>query len=261
MTIVTQGPDSVFLHASAKLLDDNRDVASSAWAYDKIIPNKQIKWIMANYVEADNANRNNQYWSLDDLRLAQPTVSYTPLNMNHHAKNIIGTIVSSEMQYPTQDSASDAIFNPYIEVLGAMWKFYNPDEIKEVEKAYDAGALFISMECISDTVSCVGSETACGETFDYAGPISPSYCNHINNRTSNIQFNDPNFLAGGLITPPNRPGWKDAYANDIAKHTTDEESDRLLTAIKAEAPGADLTIDEWESMMYAVQLQRFSKVN
>lgn len=257
MTHLIEGPDSVFLTTSARLFDDRKDVASSAWAYDKIIPNKHYKWILANYVEADNPNRNNQYWSLDNLKLAQPTISHSPLNMDHQASNIIGTIVSSEFQYPVNTAIEDNdIYNPYIEVLGAMWKFYFPDALEKVEQAYDSGALFISMECIAESISC----SECHGEWEYAGPIDSTYCNHVNNRESAIEFNNPHFLAGGLITPPNRPGWKNAYTNEIAK-ISDEEADRTLTAIKAESPDADLSLPEWEELMFKVQLQRFTKVN
>lgn len=255
MTFLTEGPDSIFLHTSAQIFDDEKDVASSAWARDKIVPNKNIKWILANYVEADNPNRNHQYWSLDNLRLGQPSISHTPLNMNHEAKNIIGTIVSSEMQYPVDEAANGGIENPYIEVLGAMWKFFFPGEVEKVQAAYDSGALFISMECVADSISC----SECKGEWDYRGPVDASYCNHVNNRESNIEFNGPHFLGGGLITPPNRPGWQNAHTTDMAK-ISDDMAQRTLVAMQAESPNASLSSREWEAMMYEALLGRFNKV-
>lgn len=258
MTQIIEGPNSIFLCSSARLIDDDRDVASSVWARDKIIPNKHVKWILANYVEADNANRNKQYWSLDNLRLGQPTISHSPLNMNHEGHNIVGTIVASEFQYPLEDTAAAGIFNPYIEVLGAMWKFYFPDELKKVEDAYEAGALFISMECVAESISC----SICKGEWAYEGPSHLSYCNHVNNRESDIEFNNPHFLGGGLITPPNRPGWGNAVTNEIARmsNMTDGQSQLALVAMQQEAPDTNLTAAQWEAMMYSATLSRFNKI-
>jgi len=247
MTILTEGNDSLFITTQATLIEDDRDTA--AWASKYIVSNKNIKWVLGKYVEADNANSNGQYWQYDDLRMSQPTISHSPMNIDHHAQEIVGTWVASEMMHPTDQ---DSVINPYIETLGAFWKFYFPDTLKKVEAAYNTGGLFISMECVSESITCAG-DNGCGETFDYAGPNSQSYCSHIKDRASFRQLNNPSFLGGALIVPPNKPGWSNAEVKEISKMTSDETKNKILVEIAKEMPHA--TPSEWEKTMWAIQMQ------
>ena len=73
MTTLIEGKNSFFLNSPAIIIDEGKDVASN-WASEHIVANTAIKWILAKYVEADNANSNGQYWTLDDLRLSKPTI-------------------------------------------------------------------------------------------------------------------------------------------------------------------------------------------
>jgi len=251
MTILTEGESSLFITAPATLIDDDRDTA--AWASKHIISNPNIKWVLGKYVEADNANSNGQYWSYEDLQMTQPTISHSPMNIDHHASEIVGTWVASEMMHPTDN---DNVINPYIETLGAFWKFYFPDTLKKIESAYQTGELFISMECVSETVTCAG-ENGCGETFKYAGPNSSSYCDHIKERASVRQLNNPSWLGGALIIPPTRPGWKNADVTEISKNTSDETKDKILVEIAKTMP--HLGPSEWEKTMWAIQMQALTK--
>ena len=117
MSIIIESGNSVHFTCSARLIDDDRDVASD-WASQHIKTNKFIKWIVGRYVEADNANRNNQYWTLSDLQAKHSTVDHTPMNMGHRHNEIVGTVVASEMIYPTDESAADQ--NPFVETVGAF---------------------------------------------------------------------------------------------------------------------------------------------
>ena len=140
MTVITEGANSIFLTVPAMVLDTSRDMAS--WASQYIKENANYKWILARYVEADKANSNGQYWTYEDLVLAQPSIQFSPMNVDHHAHDIVGTWVNSEMMIPTE---SDSITNPYIETLGTFWKYYFPELMSDVQKAYEAGQLFVSM--------------------------------------------------------------------------------------------------------------------
>lgn len=251
MSIIIESGNSVHFTCSARLIDDDRDVASD-WASQHIKTNKFIKWIVGRYVEADNANRNNQYWTLSDLQAKHSTVDHTPMNMGHRHNEIVGTVVASEMIYPTDESAADQ--NPFVETVGAFWKWYFPEQLSAIEKAYSEGSLYQSMESVSDTVTCVG-EGGCGQTFDYAGPMSDTYCDCIREHRASKQLDNPHFLGTGLIIPPDRPGWTNAEINEISKMTTDDEKHRVLASIAAESP--HLSPDEWEKVMWTLQFQAF----
>lgn len=209
MTVLTENDSSFFFVAQAELIDTDRDMASD-WAGKYIVNNPALKWIVGKYVEADNANSNGQYWTLQDLMLKQPTIQHSPMNVAHKPNDIVGTFVASEMIYPTQEEQ-----NPYIETVGTIWKYYFPEIVDRVEQAFAEGELYLSMECVSDTITCVGP-MGCGATFDYAGPMSASYCDHIKDRAAYRQLNNPHFLAGALIAPPDRPGWKMASVNEMS---------------------------------------------
>ena len=244
--IVTEGKNSFYLSAPAVVLDLDRDTAAD-WASHHIVKNPAIKWIVGKYVEADTPNSNGQQWSLEDLRASQSSISHTPMNLAHKEQAIVGTFTASEMIYPDYADA-----NPYIETLGAFWKYYFPDELAMVETAFQQGALYQSMECIAESVTCTGPN-GCQQTFDYAGPNSPEYCEHILNRESSRQLNKPLFLAGALIYPPDRPGWKNASVNDLSaldKLMSDDDKHKLLVSIASESP--ELSTQEWEFIMFRI---------
>jgi hypothetical protein len=256
MTILTEGKRSFFINTPAILISDTKDVASN-WASNYIYNNEAIKWVLAKYVEADKANSNGQMWALEDLRMKFPTVNNSPMNIDHHQREIVGTWVGSELLYPLDEQAD--VFNPYVEVLGAFWSAYFPEVLSKVEEAFDMGALHVSMECSGDSVTCAGTEVACGETFEYDGPFSDTYCEHIKERASFRQINNPHFLGGALILPPNKPGWKSASVTDLSE----TEVEKVMTDIEKSHP--QLNEEQWramsESIVYRATLDKFSKVS
>ena len=247
MTFLTENDKSFFLSAPASIVELDRDTASE-WASAHIIDNPALKWIVGKYVEADNANSNGQLWTLDDLRMSQPSILHGPMNISHRANYIVGTYTAAEMMYATYEA------NPYIETLGAYWRYYFPDELKDIENAFKEGSLFQSMECVAQSVTCAGP-LGCGETFDYAGPMSQAYCEHIKDRASFRQLNNPWFLAGALIFPPDRPGWKNASVNEISKMLSDDKKHDLYVSIANETP--HLSPKEWELLMFSVMEASF----
>lgn len=219
MTVLYRGENSYFLGASACVVDTSREMASN-WASEHIFENDALKWVIARYAEADNPNSNGQAWSFEDLRMAQPTLNYGPMNMLHKPDHIVGAFVANEMIYPTgpADDAAGAA-NPYIETVGAFWKYYFPEELAAVERAYSEGSLFVSMECVAETVTFRDGE---GDeaTFDYAGPKHPSY-GEWNDRGKERWLNNPHFLGGALIIPPVQPGWSGAEVKELSKFVSE----------------------------------------
>lgn len=245
MTVLIEGKTSYFFGTQATLLEDNRETASS-WANDKIISNQAIKWVIGKYVEADNANYNGQLWSLADLQMKRPTIVHSPMNLNHAAHQIVGTFTAAEMLYPTDDQAQ--VTNPYIETLGAFWRFYFPEEMAAVDEAFKTGQLYQSMECVSETVTCAGAD-GCGMTFPYAGPRSESYCDCLQ-QGGVRQLNDPHFLAGALIIPPAKPGWGGASVDEIARilESNTDATNRIYQEVSNDMPHLDQT--QWETLMF-----------
>lgn len=234
MTILIEGDNSFIISAHAHLINDEREVAS-AWASKHIQPNPAIKWILGNYVEADRANYNKQYWTYADLRMSQPTVNHAPLNILHRPKHIVGAFTASEMIYPKTEEADDS-GHPYIEALAAMWKTYFPEEMRIVENAHNQGSLFFSMECVAHSITCSG-DNGCSKEYAFVGPKSETYCVHLNEGASIKQLNKPHFLGGALIFPPAAPGWGGAniteISNLLAKY--EEQVPDIYRALKAEA--------------------------
>lgn len=247
MTVVVQGARSYFFTTQAQLVPEDRDVAS--WATPYIVQNPAIKWIVAKYVEADNANYNGQLWRLSDLQMKKPTILHSPMNVNHEAHNIVGTFPNAELMYPVSPDGEAAAqqLNPYVEVLGAFWRFYFPDVMEKVQAAFDSGQLFTSMECVSDTVTCAG-DGGCGMEFAYEGPRSKNYCAHLQEGGVR-QLNDPHFLAGALIIPPVKPGWGGASVNEISTLIKDniDEAERVYNQLSKDM--SHLEPSQWEATM------------
>lgn len=99
--------------AQAFLLEDDREMAST-WAAPYVHHNPAHKWVLGRFVEADKANRNRQLFTLDGLRMKNPTIAHAPMNMNHQASKIVGAYVASELLYPTGpvEDASEVVNCP-----------------------------------------------------------------------------------------------------------------------------------------------------
>jgi len=244
VAVLVEGDKSFFLSVPAVLVSNDRECASD-WAAKHIRPNKWFKWVLAKYVEADNPNLNNQYWSLGDLVDAQSSIANTPMNVGHRATEIVGTWTNAEMMYP-----HDGFSNPYIEALGAFWRFYFPDMMAMVQSAYDIGSLAVSMECISETISCIG-EQGCGQTYEYMGAYSETYCDHLNSHRSVRRLNKPHFLAGALVLPPDNPAWPFAGVKELSTTSSDESKDAQLASIGSTFDGLEFA--DMERLMFALQ--------
>lgn len=234
--------------SQAVILDDSSD---KAWAETHIRDSKSLAWILGKYVEADNANRNRQFFALDELVENAQSLNHQPLNIGH-AYPPVGTFVANEILYPNVDGTDGAAAaqNPFIEALSVMWKDAFPDEYRQVEAAYKSGKLAYSMETKPETVTC-GGEHGCQQTFKYVGRVDPTYCTHINKPTDDMakMFTKPHFTGGALIIPPVQPGWAHADVTQVAS-LNEDEAERTYEAVKAEFD--HLTPKEWEAMMQQI---------
>jgi hypothetical protein len=138
-----------------------------------------------------------------------------------------------------------ASLNPYIESLGVVWRHYFPEEHMLIARAHQEGSLFYSMECVPSHVQCTG-EGGCEQTFEYAGRVSNTYCEHLNKTTSDKYLINPHFTAGAIIVPPVRPGWANADIHSLVAKQA-ELAERVYEGVKDEFPHLDAA--QWEGLM------------
>lgn len=216
MSFFYEGKDRIYLGGHAHLIENDREVASD-WAKGIIKHNPAISWVVGRYVEADRANSNKQYFRLGDLRMKRATLDHAPMNINHSSRNIVGTFLANELVYP--DEAND---HPYIEAVGAIWKYYFPEEHEMVQRANKDGSLYFSMEAVPESLSTIGGSDDAAQ-YAYMGRQHESYPEEINTRSCEaIVCNNPHFVGGALIIPPNKPGWSNANITQVAKYMTDQ---------------------------------------
>jgi hypothetical protein len=238
----------LLMGAKVDLIRPDRVVAE--WTHRSLTPNNKFLYIAAKYVEADQANENRHFWSFESLQKAQATIVNSPINVMHQPHNIVGVMVDQEMMYPEaytpevqEKAAAYEYAKPYIEVLGALWKFYFPKTVEAIEAAQEMGSLFISMECIADTVTRVdkdGSET----TFPFQGGSVKDY--EFHGESDYVRLNDPHFVGCGLVLPPAKPGWKGAEVRELMSAVSDD-GEALYEQVKSLTP--QLSPQEWETLM------------
>lgn len=231
--VVNGDKGSLILTAPASVLDVE---GQAAWE-KAASANPHFAYLHGRFVEADAPNRNNAFWSTEDLELAQATVANGPLNWLHDEKHIIGTLIDSKMVY--REHADDV--GNHIQAMSAIWKFVYPRETEVIEKASLSNTLWYSMECVSETVTCIDGpgKPGCGDTFPYKTVMREpaKVCQHIREKSSIRRFNQPTFLGGAVIIPPVRPGWGKADATvmrQAAEVTEHNHLDNVLARPEAE---------------------------
>lgn len=240
-----EGNNRIYLAGPAVMLGElpkGVEIASSEWAAKYIVDNEANSYVLGRFVEADKANNNKQYFRLGDLLMAQPTISYAPLNINHQSSPI-GTFVASEMQYPKNEED-----NPYIEALSAVWKHYFPEAFALVQRAYAEQNLFYSMEAVPRSLSTIGGSDDSAE-YAYMGRIDDSYPEEINKRTCDgIILNSPHFVGGALVVPPSKPGWSKADIKQMSIFMKQqwETAEQIYSDVQAMAPDAGAEV--WETL-------------
>lgn len=169
-------------------------------------------WIAGRYVEADSPNRNQAFWSADDLQFGQPTVDHGPINWLHEERHIIGALAHSEFVSVEREAAAETGVGSHISALGALWPWVAPEEVRAIRNASEKGQLWFSMECVSREVACL--EEGCNHKADYLPYMKTpevARCTHMRNGGVR-RFVDPIFEGAGIIVPPVMPGWANAEA-------------------------------------------------
>ena len=151
----------------------------------------------------------------------------------------VGAFAAAELVYPNE-SAAEGSGNPIIEALAAFWEYYERDLWPSIQMAHREGTLFFSMEAVPQSLTCKGKGDfeGCGQTYEYAGRQSPTYCDHLNLSASRKILHKPVFTGGALITPGTKPGWRNAHIKELSKLIEDEldQADLLFREIADEAP-------------------------
>lgn len=270
-TMVLDQGHSTYLINTAKLVRKQEDVAADlaaavsddSWTIED--SNPMIQWIAGDFVEADNANSNTQFWTAGDLELAEYTIRYAPLNMVHKFRQPIGFYAATKTVSLKKDSADlklvkaeEAQGSMKIQALSGLWTHIFPFEAAQAEAADEQGLLFYSMECRGSHLTCGTDESkdliGCGKTFEYMQ--IDTHCEHLLERSSVRHIVNPVFRGGALIVPPVRPGWKNANASVLTDAVMQEaasfaEQNEMQYKALTEA-GADLTASGWEHLMAQV---------
>lgn len=262
-TIVTEvGPRLIFTN-QARIVRAHGDVSvdlAAATNYEIEKASPFLKWIVGDFVEADNPNSNTQFWTAQDLALGEYSIKYSPLNMLHKQTTPVGFFLSTRTidlnggiggagGGSTATAASKGTAK--IEALSAMWSHVFPFEAALVDQADEMGSLFYSMECRGSHIHCAGPD-GCDKTFDYMAV--EDHCAHLKERSSVRHIVNPTFRGGALIIPPTRPGWKSAEAHVYQDSELREQANRYaeLTEVsfnQANASGSDLSPAAWEALM------------
>lgn len=209
------------------------------------IAEEPLLWMHGRFVGSEEANRNGAMWSSGDLQLATEGVAHGPLNWLHEARHIIGTIATSHF-VPQETSANGELVHPHITAGAAIWRWVYPDEAFVVQQASDLGQLWYSMECISSDITCTGPN-GCGNSTTYSQYTSGAACEHVLQRASVRQFNNPVFLGGAVIVPPSRPGW--AQADASVMRTAGRIAEAAYDQSFAGQSNPDMRASDWESLM------------
>lgn len=268
-TLVLDHGRSNYLVNVARVVRSDADVSSDlaesvvddTWQVDRANP--FVQWIAGDFVEADNANSNGQFWTAGDLELAEYSIRYAPLNMVHKFRQPIGFYAATKVVKLERDAAADTPQPSLkIQALSGLWSHIFPFEAAQVEAADEAGLLFYSMECRGTHLVC-GTDQAkglegCGQKFDYMAV--DTHCEHLRERSSVRHIVSPTFRGGAIIVPPVRPGWKDANASVLSDAVMQEAAAYAAQNEAAydqlTANGVDLSASAWEQLMAMVVTPR-----
>lgn len=251
-TLVTETNGRLILTNQARIVRVSADVSvdlAAATNYDIEKSNPFIKWIVGDFVEADNPNRNTQFWTKDDLALGEYSIKYSPLNMLHKATTPVGFFLSTRTIDLSGDQAAEGTAK--IEALAGMWSHVFPFEAALIDQADEMGSLFYSMECRGSHIHCAGPN-GCDQSFEYMA--TDTHCQHLKERASVRHIVNPTFRGGALIIPPTRPGWKDASAHVYQDSDIREQAQKYAEMTESSfnqvnTAGSDLSPAAWEALM------------
>jgi len=234
---IRQINDKLYATARAYIVEEPSQLPrgmASEWMEKKL--NDSFLWIAGRYVQANVPNKNNDFWSYDDIKKGEASIRFTPLNVLHKWDQPVGTFVETKVVHRAAAS-DDAEVLPEIQALSVLWSANFPGIAKAARDAHAAGRLWYSMECTAETTQCM----TCERTFSFRAQAH-EVCEHLANKTSARRWVNPTFLGGALIFPPTKPGWSDADITAVASDLTEEYANR-------ETGHPRLTVETWEAMM------------
>lgn len=243
--------------SSASIVEEDRELA---WAQPFVRRADDIRWVLGNFVqtstpELEQANQNGHIFPLSDTRNSILDLPHRPLNYLHIPNRRVGTFTAAELVYPDQgkieEDASIVGVAPQVEALACYWLYYDDGLWQGIERAYKDGDLFFSMEAVPEQITCAN----CRKLYDYDGPYSQLYCDHLREKRSKKILHRPHFLAGALIVPPVKPGWRGANVKEISQLL---EADTDLTeALYHEVAAATQTLTDAqiENVLYFLLLK------
>lgn len=124
-----------------------------AWAERFVRKDPDIKFLLGNYVEANQVNLNGHTFPLAELAPAVDTILDKPLNMLHREQHIVGTFVGAQLLTPegAELTAEDVPavpegVNPYVEALSALWYRRFPEEYFDIKRAHAEGSLYYCVD-------------------------------------------------------------------------------------------------------------------
>lgn len=218
--IIEQVGDKLFATTKAWIVESPEQVPREmASEMDRSKLNPSFVWIAGRYVQANQVNRNGQYWSFEDLKVGESSIVHTPLNALHRWERPIGTYVQTKIV--EREGASGQSF-PEVQALAVLWGANFPEEAEMARAAHKAGALSFSMECVAESKQCLTCENSYEWLTEAAG-----LCEHLSSSAvAPRRFVNPTFLGGALIYPPEKPGWNDADVTEVAHRMMTEQASR-----------------------------------
>lgn len=225
--VITTGPSSISVTSAVRIVPDDREVA---WRGPVQVFNAPDRaFMIGRYVHGGlPANRNGHLFPVDELVSAHKMVPYTPLNIMHQPRLVVGANIATEYG---PDEAGE--FDSVVESLSVFWRWNFSDEWHAVERAFEEGKLWYSMEAVPKTVECAVT----GQRFPFDGPFSPAYSKEMQERQG-TWLHDFLFVGGALVLPPGRPGWAEADITEfnVKADRHSEESQVVLEQITESAP-------------------------
>jgi hypothetical protein len=229
--------DKFYATSKAYIVEEPRDIPREmASEFDWEPSNQSFIWVVGRYVQANNLNKNGHFWSFDDLKAGENSITHTPVNALHDWDRPIGTVVQTKMvQREVKPEASETF--PEIQALSVIWGANFPEMGQLIKKAHADGELFYSMECVAESKQCL----QCERVFPFHASAAET-CEHLGaDANSPRRFINPTFLGAALIFPPDKPAWPDAEITEVAALLTRQYANRENDPIA-----------QWETTMASV---------
>lgn len=233
--LIEEVGDKFYATSKAWLVDQPEQLPREMAAeFDRSKLNQSFLWIAGRYVQANQLNRNGQFWTFDDIKHGEKSIQYTPLNALHKYDRPLGVFIQTKIvQREAADDKGEPL--PEVQALAVMWAANFPEQAEFVRAAHKAGTLFFSMECVAESKQCL----TCERKFEWAAETA-SLCEHLGSSAiAPRRFINPTFLGGALIFPPESPGWLDANVTEVARRLT------LEYAAQTDGVGPE----QWEMLM------------